>query len=121
MTTRLSIPLDAIDATALIRDRGPLNPAGLEDLVTSIALIGLSQPVEVWELSAPAPPLRYGLISGLRRLTALRTLRDARGNGDFATIPALLRRALSQTSAVDASGPEPDIAFIQDHQKEAER
>jgi hypothetical protein len=30
-------------------------------------------------------------------------------------------RALSQTSAVDASGPEPDIAFIQDHQKEAER
>ena len=28
---------------------------------------------------------------------------------------------LSQTSAVDPSGPEPDIAFIQKHQKEAER
>jgi len=30
-------------------------------------------------------------------------------------------RALSQTSAVDPSGSEPDIAFIQEHQKEAER
>jgi hypothetical protein len=29
--------------------------------------------------------------------------------------------ALSQTFAVDPSGPEPDIAFIQEHQKEAER
>jgi ParB family chromosome partitioning protein len=91
MTTLLHIPLDQIDDAALLRDRGPLDDTALTELVNSIALIGLSQPIEVWALSTPEPPLAYGLISGLRRLTACRRLRDPRGNGDFATIPALLR------------------------------
>lgn len=90
MPTLIDIPLDASMPDALIRDRGPLDPAALSDLATSIAVMGLRQPVEVWEFPEPMLPHRYGLISGLRRLTACRTLRDIRQNGDFATIPALL-------------------------------
>ncbi len=49
-------------------------------------------PVELFGLVAddPAAPA-YGLISGHRRLQAFRHLRGMRGNGDFASIPALLR------------------------------
>ena len=49
-------------------------------------------PIELFGLASPDPAApEYGLISGHRRLAAYRHLRDLRGNGDFATIPALLR------------------------------
>ena len=58
----------------------------------SITLHGLRMPIELFGLTGddPAKPA-YGLISGHRRLAAFRHLRDLRKNGDFATIPALLR------------------------------
>ena len=58
----------------------------------SITLHGLRMPIELFGLARddPAKPA-YGLISGHRRLAAYRHLRDLRTNGDFATIPALLR------------------------------
>ena len=62
----ITLPLDAIDATALPRDRTTLNSAAMDDLTASIAANGLRQPIEVWQLSTPAPPLSHGLIAGFR-------------------------------------------------------
>ena len=97
MHTLITLPLSAIDASALPRDRTALDPAALADLQSSIAASGLRMPVEVWQLSTPrdnpdpdAPPFTHGLISGFRRLTAARNL--ARLRADPApTIPAFLR------------------------------
>jgi ParB family chromosome partitioning protein len=87
----LTLPTAEIQADALLRDRITLDDAALEDLAASIATDGLRQPIEVWALHAPTETHRYGLISGLRRLTAMRLLATRRGNGDFTTIPAFLR------------------------------
>ena len=98
------LPLDTIDATALPRDRGTLDKAALLELQTSIALTGLRLPIEVFELAdlpeGSIAPHRYALISGLRRLTAVRTLRDLRGNGDFTTIAAVIRTPASIPAAL---------------------
>jgi ParB family chromosome partitioning protein len=63
----------------------------MTELTTSIATSGLRQPIEVWKLSQPTEEHAYGLISGLRRLTAHQTLARLRGNGDFTQIAAFIR------------------------------
>lgn len=97
----LDLPLDAIDAAALPRDRMALDPAQLEELQVSIATSGLRQPIEVYELAAPGGACRYGLISGLRRLTALRNL-AAMLPARYPTIPAFLRSPQSLPQALAA-------------------
>ncbi len=87
-TAPRAVKLCEIDASALPRDRTALDETALAELATSIALSGLRQPIEVFE-SQPGPGiLPYGLISGLRRLTAMRRL--AAGDPD-ATVPAFVR------------------------------
>ena len=84
------LPLTEIAPHALLRDRTALDPQALQLLQHSIAAEGLRTPIEVWQLSTPRPnpeggtEHRYGLISGLRRLTACRAL-------GHTTIPAFLR------------------------------
>lgn len=90
MHTLLTLPTAEIHEAALLRDRSHLDPAALEDLAASIAADGLRQPIEVWALNQPSETQRYGLISGLRRLTAMRLLASRRGGGAFTTIPAFL-------------------------------
>ncbi|MEZ5799047.1 MAG: ParB/RepB/Spo0J family partition protein [Paracoccaceae bacterium] len=96
------IPIDQIDPQALLRDRIALDPAGLAALQHSIATEGLRLPVEVWRLSTPRPPHRYGLISGLRRLTACRAL----GHG---TVAAFLRNPATIATAMAAMVSENEI------------
>ena len=98
----IHLALDTIDASALPRDRATLHPAEMDDLTASIATNGLRQPIEVWQLSAPAPPLTHGLISGFRRLEAHRRLHALRRDGSFATIPAFLRSPASLPQALAA-------------------
>lgn len=99
MTTaqiHLLSPAD-IDAHALPRDRAALDPQALAELETSICLTGLRQPIEVFALREPAPDgPRYGLISGLRRLTAFTRLH----RGDDARIPAFIRRPADISDAM---------------------
>ncbi|WP_209425308.1 ParB N-terminal domain-containing protein [Pararhodobacter sp. SW119] len=79
-----------IDANALPRDRTALDPAALAELETSILLTGLRQPIEVWAFSAPEPGgPRYGLISGMRRLTAFGRIHQ---NDADARIPAFIHQ-----------------------------
>jgi hypothetical protein len=106
--TLLSRPLDSIDAEALPRDRSSLDPAALAALQRSIAATGLRQPIEVFELADPAPPLRYGLIPGLRRRTASRALSAANPTRP-ATIDAFLRSPESLPQAVTRMVEENDI------------
>jgi ParB family transcriptional regulator, chromosome partitioning protein len=56
------VPLDAIDAGALIRDRIPVDAEAMGELKASIAAGGVRMPVEVFALEAPAG--RFGLPRG---------------------------------------------------------
>ncbi len=101
------IPLAAIDAHALPRDRSTLEPEPLAELAHSIATTGLRMPVEVWALTTPrlnpnGPPHLYGLISGYRRLHACASL----GHTEIA---AFLRTPASLPDAMAAMVAENDI------------
>ncbi|MDS9469976.1 ParB N-terminal domain-containing protein [Paracoccus sp. MBLB3053] len=86
------IPIGLIDEAAMIRDRMILDEEEMLELRLSIAAHGLRLPIEVYETadhSAQGP--RYGLISGYRRLTAVRALHDLSQSERHATIRALIR------------------------------
>lgn len=95
------IPLSAIAADALARDRARLDPVALEELKSSILAHGLRQPIELFELAEPEGELRYGLIAGFRRLAAFRAL-AALGLQGHETIPAFLRAPRSIAEALVA-------------------
>ena len=94
------IPLDAIDETALTRDRTAMGEAELAELRLSIARSGLRMPIEVFPLAEPEEPLRFGLISGFRRLAAVRALSELTGDPRYATIPALVREPATLADAL---------------------
>jgi ParB family chromosome partitioning protein len=64
------LPIGRIDATHLNRDRMVLDPEEMATLKASIEARGQQTPIEVLSLSSG----RFGLISGLRRLAALREM-----------------------------------------------
>lgn len=99
------LPLDAIDAHALIRDRTRADAAALAELRTSLLAHGLRMPIEVFVLADPDGPRRYGLISGYRRLSAFRAL-AADGLAAFTTIPAFVRTPASISEAMTAMAEE---------------
>ena len=67
------LPIDKIDLRHLNRDRMVLDAEEMDTLKASIAARGQQTPVEVLQL----PAQRFGLISGLRRLEALKALGEA--------------------------------------------
>lgn len=86
------IPLDQIDADALVRDRMSLSSDELIELQSSIASHGLRLPVEVFALAEPGQGgCRYGLLSGYRRLRAVQNLRQLSGQEKYTTIKAVIR------------------------------
>ena len=66
------IALDLIDADYLVRDRIAADPDEMAVLMTSLRARGQQTAIEVTAIENG----RYGLISGWRRLTALRILQD---------------------------------------------
>lgn len=101
-----SLALEAIDEAHLVRDRIAADEDELESLIQSIRTRGQQTPIEVVALGQG----RYGLISGWRRLTALRRLRDeAPDEARFATIRAVLRRPDSAADAYLAMVEENEI------------
>lgn len=99
----VTLPLPAIDAHHLLRDRVTLDAAEMEVLKTSLAARGQQTPIEVVELGAG----KYGLISGFRRLTALRELAGAGLGGD--DILALIRQPEDAGAAYTAMVEENEI------------
>ena len=66
------VALEAIDTDYLIRDRMHVDADELEALVVSVRARGQTTPIEVHDLGRDPP--RYGLISGWRRVLALKRL-----------------------------------------------
>jgi len=83
----LRLPLDAIAADYLVRDRVAIDAAEMDVLKASLRARGQQTPIDVVALENG----RYGLISGWRRLTALRALFAETADPAFAAVQALLR------------------------------
>jgi ParB family chromosome partitioning protein len=100
MTPILIAPA-AIFRNTLPRDRQALDPEALDELVRSIFLDGLRQPIEVMELEENDGPYTHGLLSGLRRLTAYdKLVADYPGPEKWAQIPCIVRQPPSLADAL---------------------
>ena len=109
----LELPLDAIAADHLTRDRLPAEDEDMASLRKSLRAHGQRMPIEVTPLvqdrAAGAGALPYGLISGWRRLMALRALHAETGAPRFATVKALVRRPEAAADAYAAMVEENEI------------
>jgi ParB family transcriptional regulator, chromosome partitioning protein len=103
------IPTTEIDELALARDRTVIDPDALLELRVSIAASGLRSPIEVFELPAQHTACRYGLISGFRRLAAVRALHGLTGFQDYFTIPAFIRTPSGAAAAFAAMIEENEV------------
>jgi ParB family chromosome partitioning protein len=92
------LPLDAVDDGHLVRDRLTLDEDEMASLKSSLAARGQQTPIEVVETGQG----RYGLISGWRRVTALREL-------GAATVLAVVRRPDGAAEAYQAMVEENEI------------
>jgi hypothetical protein len=90
----LDLALGDIAPDHLTRDRIPAEDEDMAALRASILAHGQRTPIEVTPLVADGRTagLPYGLISGWRRLTALKALHAETGETRFATVQALVRR-----------------------------
>lgn len=78
-----------IKPDAIVRDRMVIDAAEMEELKASIRENGVRLPVEVFKLKETQ--YTYGLLSGFRRLRAVKELYDETGDDTFKTIPCLIR------------------------------
>ncbi|UWQ16029.1 ParB N-terminal domain-containing protein (plasmid) [Aliiroseovarius sp. M344] len=78
------IPLDAIRADKLTRDRKQGRDEDLDELKASIRDVGLSNPIRVEQVGEGV----FELVQGFRRLSAFQELFDETGDERFARIPA---------------------------------
>ena len=85
----LDLPFADIAPDHLARDRVPAEDPEMAELRESLRAHGQRTPIEVTPLKG-APP--YGLISGWRRLAALKALHAETSEARFATVQALVRR-----------------------------
>jgi ParB family transcriptional regulator, chromosome partitioning protein len=99
------IPLDAIDESHLVRDRTAMDADELTSLEQSLRSRGQQTPLEVVALGQG----RYGLISGWRRLVALRRLRKEDPGGSFDTALCFLRMPQTASDAYLAMVEENEI------------
>lgn len=98
-----ALPLEAVVADHLIRDRTTLDADEMGALIESLRTRGQQTPIEVTATGAG----RYGLISGWRRLEALRRLAaDGQGPG---TVLAFVRRPETAAEAYLAMIEENEI------------
>jgi len=104
------IGINDILADELSRDRVGENPEEMEELRRSILAHGVRLPIEVFERLDPedgAP--RFGLISGWRRLSAVRAIYAETGKPAWERIRALVRRPENAGSAYVAMVEENEI------------
>ena len=102
----IPVPLDAVHMEYLVRDRVVVDAEEQEALVESLSRRGQQTPVELVDLGEGAQP-RYGLISGWRRVMALKALR-ARGE-EVQEVLGLLRRPAESSQAYLAMIEENEI------------
>jgi ParB/RepB/Spo0J family partition protein len=109
------LPLAAVEAGHLARDRLGVDEGELAALIASIRSHGQRMPVEVTEIAAG----RYGLISGWRRLAALKRLAAETGEARFAEVLALVRRPAGAAAAYVAMVEENELRLALSHYERA--
>jgi hypothetical protein len=102
----LDITTGAIAPDHLARDRIPAEDEEMAALRESIRAHGQRSPIEVTPVAGALP---YGLISGWRRLAAIKALHAETGDPRFATIQALVRRPETAADAYVAMVEENEI------------
>lgn len=110
-----SLPLASVEVDHLVRDRILLDPDEMAALRESLRARGQQSPIEVVDLGQQ----RYGLISGWRRLTALRQLFEEAGDPRFSAVQALLRRPDGAAGAYLAMVEENEIRVGLSHYERA--
>lgn len=110
-----ALPIEAIAAGHLVRDRIALDEDEMGALMASLKARGQQTPIEVVKLAAG----RYGLISGWRRLSALTRLRAETGEARFATVKALVIAPESAEAAYVAMVEENEIRVGLSHYERA--
>ncbi len=101
----IALKLDEVAAGHLVRDRLGADEEELSVLMESLAARGQQTPVEVVDRGVATAP-RYGLISGWRRLSALRRLEaEGRGPGE---VLAVIRSP--------RSAPEAYLAMVEENE-----
>lgn len=103
-----ALPLDQVDEGWLVRDRVSVDAEALSSLTESLRAHGQRTAIEVVDHGVGAQP-RYGLISGWRRLSALRGLHAETGEARFGTVLAVLRRPETAGDAYVAMVEENEI------------
>lgn len=99
------IALDAIDETHLVRDRIDADETEMDALIASLRARGQQTPLEVVDLGKG----RYGLISGWRRLVALRRLHTEAPDAGFDAALCLIRAPKASSDAYIAMVEENEI------------
>lgn len=102
-----ALPLDVIDDGYLTRDRVDRNEVAMAELKGSLQAHGLRTPIEVVPLADR--PGCYGLISGWRRLDALRELARDTEEARFRTVKAIVRPPISSRDAYVAMVEENEV------------
>ncbi|RKF12410.1 nuclease [Roseovarius spongiae] len=102
-----ALPVGIVDAGHLMRDRitHAVDEGEMQSLIDSLKARGQQTPIEVAETA----PGQYGLISGWRRLVALRYLYQETGDPRFANVQALVRHPESAAEAYVAMVEENEI------------
>ena len=113
------IPLDAIDEAHLVRDRIVQDEDDMVALIESIRARGQQTPIEVMRVDNGHSILTHGLISGWRRLTALRRLYAETSEPKFATVRALVVKPESAADAYLAMVEENEIRVNLSHYERA--
>ncbi len=113
------LPLDAIDQNYLVRDRIEQDADEMGALMDSLRARGQQTPIEVIRLPEPRGKMTHGLISGWRRLTALRRLYSNGSEPDFAFVRALVVQPASAQDAYVAMVEENEIRVNLSHYERA--
>ncbi|KAA9005096.1 ParB/RepB/Spo0J family partition protein [Histidinibacterium aquaticum] len=101
----VSLPLTQVETGYLVRDRIAVADEETEALKESLRARGQQTPVEVTTLG----PDRYGLISGWRRVTAIKALHEETGEERFEAVQALIRKPSEASEAYTAMVEENEI------------
>lgn len=107
------LPLETVEDGYLVRDRLRLDPDELASLQDSLRARGQQMPIEVVDLGAG----RYGLISGWRRMQALRAIAVTDPGGAFSSVLALVRNpdnaAETYRAMVEENEIRADLSFYE--------
>jgi ParB/RepB/Spo0J family partition protein len=113
------LDLSAIDDGHLVRDRLVQDEEEMGALMDSIRARGQQTPIEVVPLAKAKAGKTHGLISGARRLTALRRLHAEQGAAEFSKVKALVVRPDTAQDAYVAMVEENEIRVNLSHYERA--